>query len=117
MRNNLSNHTGFKDQLLINLVKDVQAGFDAISDETIHKVTIVWNPPVSLLVSYFGGGKRLRSPDYIRCERAVNLTDSTILVTPGGVAFEWVGNGNVRIDAVSGLTVGDMYELVCSAGG
>ena len=115
MKRRLQNTNGYADPKVNSLARDTQAGFDSIYDRTKHKLTIVWNPPISLLVPYFGGDQRLKSPDYMLCTRAKNLTDSTILVTPGGVAFDWIGDGQVRIDAVSGLTVGDKYELVFEA--
>ncbi len=117
MRLLIRNVTSFADLQLVDTIKDVQRGFDAIVDMTTHKVTVVWAPPMNLLVPFFGGALRLKSPEYVRCDRAQNLTDPTILVTPGTCAFEWVGQGQVRIDAAAGLTVGDKYELVFTAVG
>lgn len=115
MRNKIRNLAAFKEQLLVDTFKDVQSAFDAIFDRTIHKVTVIWNPPMNLAVPYFGGDSRLKSPDYVDCKRARNLTDSTVLACPGPTSFEWVGNGQVRVDAVNGLTVGHKYELVFEA--
>ena len=117
MRSKLQNTNGYGDPKVNSLASDVQRGFDAIVDMSIHKVTAVWAPPMNLLVPFFGGALRLKSPDYVRCDRAKNLTDPTILVTPGTCAFDWIGNGQVRIDAAAGLTVGDKYELVFTAVG
>lgn len=72
---------------------------------------------MNLQVPFSGGVPRLKSPDFVDCKRARNLTDITILATPGPTAFEWVGNGQVRVDAVNGLTVGHKYELVFEAVG
>lgn len=115
MKRRLKNTNGYEDPKVNSLARDTQAGFDSISDITKHKVTIVWNGSFSLLVPYFGGDLRLKSPEIVRCGRAKNLTDPTILVTPGGVSFEWIGDGQVRIDAVHGLTLGHKYELVFEA--
>lgn len=98
-------------------VQDVQACLDTVLDSTVHKVTAVWQVPFVLRVPFSGGIDRLTSPAFVACHRAKNLTDGTILVTPGGVAFDWVGNGQVRIDDVSGLTVGQKYELTFEAVG
>ena len=117
MKKSIRNLGAFKDQLLVDTFKDVQSAFDAIVDKTLHEVTVVWAPPMNLRVPYFGGDLRLKSPKYVDCKRARNLTDSTILVTPGTASFEWVGGGNVRIDAVAGLTAGQKYELVFEAVG
>lgn len=111
MKGRLKSTNGYADPKLNDLARDVQRGFDSIYDRTIHKVTIVWNGSFPLLVPYFGGDPRLKSPEFVRCERAKNLTDPTILVTPGGVAFDWIGNNQVRIDAIHGLTFGEKYEL------
>ena len=112
MKRKIRKSTGFADHLTSQLARDVQRGFDAILDETLHKVTIVWNAPIVLAVPFFGGEPRLSSPALVRCDRAVNLTNSQILVTPGGVAWEWVGRNQVRIDAVDGLAPGSEYDLV-----
>ena len=104
--------TSYGDEKINQLARDVQGGFDAILDLTRHKVTVVWNPPYFLSMPFFDGTPRQVSPDVILCPKAKNLTDSTILVTPAGCSFEWVGGGQARIDAVGGLTVGDKYELV-----
>lgn len=117
MRNNLRRTGQYGDTKLNELARDVQRGFDSINDQTTHKITIVWNPPFLLLVPYFGGEPRTKSPDFVDCKRAVNLTDSTILVTPGSCAFDWVGNGQVSITAAAGLTIGQKYELVFSVVG
>lgn len=117
MKRGVRNTNGYQDPQVNSLARDVQAGFDSIYDQTIHETTIVWNGSFPLLVPYFGGDTRLKSPKFVRCERARNLTDPTILVTPGGVAFEWIGSGQVRIDAVNGLTIGHKYELVFTAVG
>lgn len=114
---NLRRSTGYDDGKVNALARDVEKGFDAILDTSLHKFTIVWNPPHNLQVPLFGGTARLTSPDIVRCERAKNLSDPTILVTPGGVAWDWVGDNQVRLDAVSGLEPGYKYELTFEAVG
>lgn len=117
MKRRLTNTNGFADPKVNALARDVQACLDSAEDRTRHKTTIVWNGSFSLLVPYFGGDLRLKSPDFVWCPRAKNLTDPTILVTPAGVSFEWIGSGQVRIDAIHGLTLGHKYELVFEAVG
>jgi hypothetical protein len=102
---------------LNELARDIQQGFDAILDQTTHRVTVVYDPPFKLAVPFFGGLKRQKAPDFVSCMRAVNLTDNTILVTPGTCSFEWLGDGLVRVDAVAGLTTGQKYQLVFQAVG
>lgn len=114
---NLRRSTGYDDPKANALARDVQKGFDGILDVTLHKFTIVWNPPHNMQVPFFGGDKRLSSPEIVRCDRARNLTDPLILTTPGGVTWEWVGNNQVRLDEVSGLITGHQYELVFTVGG
>ena len=111
MRRKLGTSQGFQDPKVNDLAKDISAALASVLDSTLYKVETVWNPPFTLLVSFLGGDKRLNPPNFVMCPRARNLTDSTVLVTPGGVSFEWVGDGRVRIDAVSGLTTGVKYEL------
>lgn len=112
MRRKIGKRSGFDDDHVNGLVKDLVSALDSVVDSTIVKTTVVWAPPFTLLVNHFGGDTRLNSPDLVECGRAVNLTDSTVLVAPGGCAWAWVGQGQVRIDAVSGLTGGVKYELV-----
>lgn len=112
MHRNIRRNMGYDDPKVNELSRDAQRALDSVYDITIHKATVVWNPPFNLSVPFFGGDPRLTSPELVECPRARNLTDPTILVTPGaGCAWEWVGNNNVRIDDVSGLTVGEKYEL------
>lgn len=96
---------------LNTLARDVQAGFDSVLDLTVHKATLVWQPPFLLYAPYAEGLDRLSPPDVIRCERAVCVTDPTILVTPGGCSWQWAGVSQARIDDVGGLTVGSRYDL------
>jgi hypothetical protein len=117
MKAKVSKTTGYADPLVNSLARDVQSGFGAIVDLTVHKVSTVWNPPMTLAVPFFGGAPRVTSPAIVRCERGRNLTTPATLVLPGGCSWEWAGDGRVRIDDVDGLTVGDKYDLVFSAVG
>lgn len=108
---NLRRSTGYDDPNVNAIARDVQKGFDAILDTTQHKFLVVWNPPHNLQIPFVGGDSRLSSPAIVRCDRARNLTDPLILTAPGGVVWEWVGNNQVRLDAVSGLIAGYQYEL------
>jgi hypothetical protein len=112
MHGNLRRSTGYEDGKVNALARDVQKGFDAIIDTSLHKFTIVWNPPHNLQVPFFGGDPRLSTPSIVRCDRARNLTEPLFLTTPGGCTWEWVGNNQVRLDEVSGLINGHQYELV-----
>lgn len=117
MHGSIRRGSGYEDGKVNALARDVQKCFDAILDVSLYKFSIVWNPPHNLQVSFFAGDPRLTSPAIVRCERARNLTDPLMLTTPGGVAWEWVGDNQVRLDAVSGLVVGYLYELVFEAVG
>jgi hypothetical protein len=117
MKRTIRRTGSYGDQKVNQLARDTQSGFDAILDQTVHKITAVWNPPLNIALPFFGNIPRQLSPDVVECKRAINLTDSTIRVTPGGCAWEWLGNNQARIDAVSGLTVGSKYELTFVAVG
>lgn len=117
MRFGLRKTSSYGSTQLNELARDIQRAFDAILDQTTHKVTVVYSPPFSLAVPLFGGFERQKAPDFLACMRAVNLTDNTILVTPGTCSFEWQGGGLVRVDAVAGLTPGHKYHLVFQAVG
>lgn len=110
MRKNLRKTVGFGDARIDALAKDCFRAFESISDVTIHVVDLTWNPPFSLLVPHFGGENRLTSPYIVRCDRAVDQSSDTI-VTPGGCAWRWLGQGRVEIQEVSGLVVGTKYQL------
>lgn len=117
MKSAISKKAGYQDPLVNTLARDTQRALDSVLDLTVHPVTVVWAPPMNLNVPYFGGEPRLSSPAYVECKRAKNLSDPTILVTPGTCSFEWIGSGQVRIDAAAGLTTGQKYELVFAAVG
>lgn len=118
MRKKLRTSQGFQDPKVNELAKDISAGFASVLESTVYKVETLWNPPFTLLVPFLGGEKRLNPPDFVVCQRARNLTDPSVLVTPaGGTSFEWVGDGRVRIDAISGLTAGVKYELTLNVVG
>jgi len=105
---------GYEDQRLNDLALDTQRCLDSVLDLTVVKTTIVWRPPHNIRVPYFGGEDRAVAPDIVRCERGRNLTDPTVLVTPGGCSWEWASDGSVRVDSVAGLTTGQRYELTFS---
>lgn len=111
MRSKLRNVNNYGDDKINRLARDVQAALDSVLELSVAKATIVWNPPFLLQIPFTEGSPRLTPPDVIRCERARNVTDGTVLVTPGGCSWEFAAANQVRIDAVSGLTVGQKYDL------
>lgn len=111
MRRNLRRTVGYGDRRVDALAKDVFRAFESIRDESEHVVSLVWNPPTTLLVPFFGGENRLSPPKSVRCDRAVDVSGDTY-VTPGGCAWRWLGSGQVELIDVSGLVVGTKYELV-----
>lgn len=108
---NFRRTTGYVDPKVNELCRDVERGFDAIVDITVHKVQQVWNPPHNLQIPYFGGAKRLNSPSIVRCDRAKNLTEPTWPTLPGSADWDWIGDGQVRLNEVSGLVNGHRYDL------
>jgi len=103
--------TGYNDGKVNALARDVQRSFDAILDTTTHRVVLVWAPPHDLAIPFFGGDKRLSTPQTVRCDRAKDLTEPSWSTTPGGVSWDWRGGGQVHIYEVSGLIEGHNYEL------
>ena len=110
---------GYKDPDVTTLARDLQKGFDAVPDQRICYATVVWKEPWVLTVPPTVAAEPVRRnpPAALRCDRAVNLSDRSVLVTPGGVSWTWLGNGQVQIDAVSGLVPGVQYDLVFTAVG
>lgn len=116
----VSRQDGYTDPLTSALAKDVQAGFTRVPDVCICYATgAVWSEPFTLSIPSVVPNETVRKtpPAVITCVRAVCVTDRNTLIVPGGVTFEWAGNGRARIDAVGGLNPGVKYDLTFRAEG
>lgn len=102
---------GIGDQKTIKLFTDIIRSLTGVLDLNTYKLTVVWNPPITLSIPTFGNMSRSSSPDIVRCARAVDTSSRTTPVHFGATFWSWVGDGSVRIDDVDGLVAGVKYEL------
>ncbi len=109
---------GYGDANIDAMAKDIARALESIRDETLHEVSLVWNPPVKLSFPFFGGEPRLSPPLAVQCIRAVDPSGATF-VTPGGCTWRWLGtvSSTAEVIDISGLVAGTRYDLVFSVVG
>lgn len=104
---------GYVDPHVNRLAKDVQIALARVPDTQYFTITDVWLEPYTLRVPAALANEPVRTvePYEIRCVRAVDLTDPAIQIAPGGLCFDWAGQGIAKIPAAHGLTPGHKYKM------
>lgn len=96
---------------LVKLFTDILKSLSNVLESSTYDIDVVWSEPSTIAVPLAGRVPRPVSPAICRLARAQIVGDLETPVNFGATAWKWLGQNQIQILHVDGLTPGVRYLL------